>query len=319
MVVDVVYLWVDGSDPQWQSKHTAAFDQWVEDHPNELARYGDSTGRYRDNGELRFNLRCLERFFPTVHHVYIVTDGQAPHWLELASNEVTVVDYKTLVGSGGGTVFDSGHIESLIHQIPGLSEHFLYLNDDVFFGAPVDPSWWFEPRLKVFVQPFESPHFDDLQQDATALVNASIRSEHWLAGRFDEYLHDQRLLSHAPRPMLRTLTNEMELMAPELFAQLRSTVFRSWRVPPIVSDLIPRWMVHLDLAERVELEPLYIKTGEPEALRQLEELVDRFGSLQFFCLNDTCDDAPSNDPRLLRVAATLERLLPDPSRFERTE
>ena len=33
--------------------------------------------------------------------------------------------------------FDSGNIESYIHRIPGLSERYFYLNDDVFFGAPV--------------------------------------------------------------------------------------------------------------------------------------------------------------------------------------
>ncbi len=315
MIVDVVYLWVDGSDPEWQLKRAEAFDRWIAEHPNELAKYGDNAGRYRDNGELRYNLRSVEKFFPSVNHIYIVTDGQVPSWLR-SSDQVTTVDYRDLAGSNGESVFDSGNIESLIHHIPGLAERFIYLNDDVFFGAPVDTEWWFEPHLKVFVQPSESEHFDDLQLDATALVNASIRSERWLSARYDEYFHDQRLLAHAPRPMLRTTTLEMERAAPELFAQLRSTVFRSWRIPPIVSDLIPRWMVHLGLAERVELEPLYILTGEPEAAAQFEDLTRRFGSLEFFCLNDTCDDALPNDPRLARVTETLQRLLPNPSRYE---
>jgi Stealth protein CR2, conserved region 2/Stealth protein CR1, conserved region 1 len=314
MVVDVVYLWVDGSDSNWQQKRSEAFVTWIRDHPDDLAKYGDTAGRYRDNGELRYNLRALDRFFPTVNHVYLVTDGQVPAWLR--TGNISVIDYKSLVGSAGATVFDSGNIESLIHQIPGLSEQFFYLNDDVFFGEPVDTAWWFEPRLKVCVEPSPPPHLDMLQEDATALVNASVRSKQWLSERYSEYLHDQRLLSHAPRPMLRTLTTELEREAPELFEQLRSTVFRSWRIPPIVSDLIPRWMVHLNVAERVELDPLYICTGEPEAAAQFDELVDRFGSLSFFCLNDTCDDAPPDDPRLLRVAKTLDQLLPTPSRFE---
>ncbi len=315
MVVDVVYLWVDGSDPLWQRKRSEAYDRWILDNPNELSKFGNTDSRYRDNGELRYNLRALERFFPSVNHVYVVTDGQVPQWLRL-SDEVSIVDYRELAGSTGLSVFDSGNIESLIHHISGLSERFLYLNDDVFFGAPVDPNWWFEPRLKVFVQPSESESFDEMQADGLALVNASARSGQWLSARYEEYLHDQRVLAHAPRPMLRSKTLEMELAAVELFAQLRSTVFRSWRIPPIVADLIPRWMVHLGIAERVEREPLYILTGEPEAVEQFDDLKARFGSLEFFCLNDTCDDAPPGDPRLMRVSETLQLLLPTPSRYE---
>jgi Stealth protein CR2, conserved region 2/Stealth protein CR4, conserved region 4 len=300
----------------WQRKRSTAFDRWIVDNPHELAKYGDTAGRYRDNGELRYNLRSLEKFFPSVNHVYIVTNDQAPAWLKLG-DDVSIVDYRDLPGSTGASVFDSGNIESLIHHIPGLAEQFFYLNDDVFFGAPVDPSWWFQPRLKVFVQSSESEPMVDVQAGATALVNAEGRSKQWLSARYEEYVHDRRVLAHAPRPMLRTTTSDMERAAPELFAQLRSTVFRSWRIPPIVSDLIPRWMVHLGIAERVALEPLYICTGDVEAEAQFDELQSRFGTLLFFCLNDTCDDADVDDPRLLKVSATLQHLLPTPSRYER--
>ena len=106
-------------------------------------------------------------------------------------------------------------------------------------------------------------------------------------------------------------------MAPELFARLRSTVFRSWRVPAIVPDLLPRWMVHTGQAEQIVLESLYISTGDADAGLQFDALQRQFGTLPFFCINDTCDEAPDDDPRLLRIAQTLEALLPVPSLFER--
>lgn len=136
--VDIVYLWVDGSDPAWRRKRQQAYARWVQQHPDELALHGNAAGRYRDNGELRFNLRALEKFFPDHGHVYIVTDGQAPDWLR-ASDRLSLVDHRQLLDGAAPLVFDSGHIESYLHHIPGLSERFIYLNDDVFFGAPVDP------------------------------------------------------------------------------------------------------------------------------------------------------------------------------------
>ena len=42
-----------------------------------------SASRYRDNNELRYSLRSLAKFAPWIRHVYIVTNGQIPYWLDL--------------------------------------------------------------------------------------------------------------------------------------------------------------------------------------------------------------------------------------------
>ena len=116
--------------------------------------------------------------------------------------------------------------------------------------------------------------------------------------------------------MLKSALHELEGLAPAMFAGVRATVFRSWQVPALLPDLVPRWMVHLGVARSRMLDPLHIASGVVDAPRQLEELAARFGRLPFFCINDTCDEADDDDPRLLRVAATLQRLLPLPSSFE---
>ena len=315
--IDIVYLWVDGSDPVWRDRREQAYAAWARQHPGALAAFGNAAGRYRDNGELLFNLRCLEKFFPGHGHVYIVTDGQTPRWLQ-PSDRVTVVDHSALMPAGGDArVFDSGHIESWLHHIPGLSERFFYLNDDVFFGAPVDADWWFGDRLKVFAETTPVAGYTELQAHETALVNASIQSQNWLSQRYPKYRHDPRVYSHAPRPMLKSAAMELERMAPELFARLRSTTFRSWRIPAIVPDLLPRWMVHVGYAEQRTLNPLHISSGDHLAEQQLGALLREFGTLPFFCINDTCDEADDDDLRLLRIADTLQQLLPEPSSFER--
>lgn len=313
--IDIVYLWVDGADPAWQAKRHRAYAAWIQQHPDELAMFGNTAGRYRDNDELRFNLRSLEKLFPDHGHVYIVTDAQVPAWLR-PSTRLTVVDHKDLLASGDRPAFDSGHIESYLHHIPGLSERFIYLNDDVFFGARVDPDWWFGDRLKVFAEGRRIPDYTALQRNETALVNASILSKNWLGSRYPDYRHDPRVYSHAPRPMLKSAMRELEKIAPELFAQVRSTTFRSWRIPAIVPDLVPRWMVYRGYADQRVVNPLYISAGDPLAGQQLESLRTRFGKLPFFCINDTCDEAQDDDPRLLHIAQTLQALLPESSSFE---
>ena len=312
--VDIVYLWVDGADKIWQTKRHRAYARWSQNHPDELAIYGNNAGRYRDNGELRFNLRSLEKFFPNHGHIYIVTDGQRPSWLR-SSKGLTLIDHKDLLPQPSAGVFDSGHIESYLHRIPGLSEKFFYLNDDVFFGTMVDVDWWFGAQLKVFAEASIVAQTSVLES-GTALVNASIQSRDWLQHRYPSYQHDPRVFSHAPRPMLKSAMLELEALAPQLFRQVRDTSFRSWRVPPIVPDLLPRWMVHVGYAQQRTLNPLHISTGTPQAPLQFESLVEKFGHIPFFCINDTSDELPDDDPQLQRITSTLHKLLPQTSSFE---
>ncbi len=127
--IDIVYLWVDGNDPAWRRKRRAAAAQLGLCQHRAMGAHGNVEGRFRDNDELRYSLRALDRFFPEHGHIYLVTDAQTPVWLQ-PSDRLTVIDHSSLIPSASLPTFDSGHIESYIHRIPNLSERFFYLNDD---------------------------------------------------------------------------------------------------------------------------------------------------------------------------------------------
>ena len=57
-----------------------------------------SASRFEDNEELRYSLRSVERFAPWVRHVFIVTNGQIPSWLNLDSPRITVVTHQVSFG-----------------------------------------------------------------------------------------------------------------------------------------------------------------------------------------------------------------------------
>lgn len=316
MKIDIVYLWVNGADPIWQRKRALAQQRL---NPDSLAQYGNVAGRYRDNGELRYNLRALERFFPEHGQIYIVTDGQRPEWLNYHPS-VTLIDHATLIPDHARPVFDAGHIESYLHHIPNLSERFIYLNDDIFFGAPVNLNEWFgehpaAPQLAVHFDDTRAPQTSQIQQHETALVNAAIISRQWLSQQ-PSYQHIPWLCAHSPRPMLKSALWELERQAADLFSAVRSTTFRVWQVPPIMSDLALRWMIYQQQARPCHGEALYISSCDTHAAAQLALLSQRFGQLPFFCINDTCDDCANDDPRLSAVGDTLAALLPQPSQFE---
>ena len=329
--IDIVYLWVNGNDGEWRAKRQK-YAQKLEATGNlGFAKFGNVEGRYRDNDELRFSLRALEKFFPEHGHIFIVTDGQVPDWFQ-ASDQITLIDHHQLIPHSALPTFDSGNIESYIHHIPGLSERYFYLNDDVFFGAPVClENWFFENGVYVSWSDEPEVKGNNLQAESTSLENASRLSKQWLQAKSDhanlsthaydremhaQYQHTPRTFSHSPRPMLKSMMFEIERDAPELFARVRSTVFRTWNKPTIISDFVLRWALAHGFAQTIEHSHLYIATGQSLETQSLKHFKKLFGRLDFFCINDTTDDAEDSDPRLLQIHQMLSALLPLASQCE---
>ncbi len=333
---DIVYLWVDGNDPSWRAKRHCAAEKLCAASRNVMALYGNVEGRFRDNDELRYSLRALERFFPGHGHIYVVTDGQAPAWLQ-PSGRLTLVDHRELIPAKSLPTFDSGNIESYIHRIPGLSERYFYLNDDVFFGAPVKlEDWFWSDGVYVAWSDDEAVTDEPLRPDATSLENACRLSNQWLSKKAKDplprfapldaperqisrhYQHTFRTFAHAPRPMLKSVLFELEHSAADMFEQVRSTVFRTWVKPTIVSDFVLRWALAHGVAKTRDYSHLYVSSGDADKASQLDALVASFGALDFFCVNDTTDDAQPHDPRLAKVRQALQQMFVHPSSFERT-
>lgn len=328
--IDIVYLWVDGNDDAWQAKRLGAARKLSACSLGGMAPFANVAGRFRDNEELRYNLRALETFFPQHGHIYIVTDGQLPKWLQPTAG-LTVIDHRELIPAACLPTFDSGNIESYIHRIPGLSERYFYLNDDVFFGAPVHVNEWFWSS-GVYVAWSDDAVVTDEAMDptATSLINASRLSAQWLKAHAkrpiekaqwemhvaSEYQHTFRTFAHSPRPMLRSLLYELEARAPELFANVRSTVFRAWDKPTIVSDFVLRWALAHGVAKVREYSHLHIATGDADSCLKLVQLAACRASIDFFCINDTTDDAPMLDHRLTQARGALQGMFVAPSRYE---
>uniref|UniRef100_A0A5F8H438 N-acetylglucosamine-1-phosphotransferase subunits alpha/beta n=1 Tax=Monodelphis domestica TaxID=13616 RepID=A0A5F8H438_MONDO len=99
-----------------------------------------SASRFEDNEELRYSLRSIEKHAPWVRNIFIVTNGQIPSWLNLDNPRITIVTHQEVFQNLSHLpTFSSPAIESHIHRIEGLSQKFIYLNDDVMFGKDVWP------------------------------------------------------------------------------------------------------------------------------------------------------------------------------------
>ncbi len=129
--IDLVYLWVDGNDPAWQAKRNRFIGKTDESSPV------NCKGRYANNDELKYSLRSMEMYAPWIRRIFIVTDNQIPEWLDTSNVRVRVVDLTDIMPSESLPCFNSSLIERYYYNIPGLAEHFLYANDDMYINKPV--------------------------------------------------------------------------------------------------------------------------------------------------------------------------------------
>lgn len=145
--IDLVYMWVDGNDPVWQQKKAKYYPS-----DTVLSEQTAGVARWRDNEELRYSLRSVEKYASWINHIYIVTDGQCPAWLDTSNPKITIVDHKDIMPAEALPTFNSQAIESCIYKIKGLSERFIMANDDTLFVKPVGVDNFFDKEGRVIVR-----------------------------------------------------------------------------------------------------------------------------------------------------------------------
>lgn len=148
--IDVVIAWVDGDDPAHRAKRESYMtgSGTVFSHED----VGGET-RYRQRGEIYLCVASVLRYAKFVRRIFIVTDNQNPRLEEfLARNfpensvPVETVDHKEIFRDYEAYLptFNSLAIETMLWRIPGLSEHYIYMNDDFMFTAPASRSDFFD-------------------------------------------------------------------------------------------------------------------------------------------------------------------------------
>lgn len=137
--IDLVYLWVDGNDPAWQlQKQKALVESGREFAPQAVAK-----GRFVDNEELKYSLRSVAENAPWINRIFIITAGQKPAWLNDAHPKIRIVDHTEILKADYLPTFNSTAIEMSVALVEGLSEKFIFSNDDMFILKPITPSFFY--------------------------------------------------------------------------------------------------------------------------------------------------------------------------------
>ena len=136
--IDIVVTWLDSTDPEW----LAEYGKYREIKPQ-------SDARYRNWDIFRYWFRAMEKNAPWFNKIYLITCGHYPKWLNVAHPKLVLVKHSDYIPKEYLPTFNSRCIELNFGRISGLSEHFVYFNDDVFLNNPTDPSVYFQQGLPV--------------------------------------------------------------------------------------------------------------------------------------------------------------------------
>lgn len=135
--IDFIITWVDGSDPTWKKEKNK-----YSNVPN-----GNGVNRYREWGTLKYWFRGVEKFAPWVNKIYFVTWGHFPDWLDTTNPKLVIVKHEDFMPKEFLPTFSINPLELNFHRIKGLSEQFVFFNDDFFLVKPTKPTDFFKKGL----------------------------------------------------------------------------------------------------------------------------------------------------------------------------
>ncbi|MQS07196.1 sugar phosphotransferase [Streptomyces sp. IF17] len=307
--VDAVYTWVDGADPDWLGRRALHAG---ETYHAEAA----NAARYLSRDELRYSLRSLHQYAPWIRHVYLVTDRQVPSWLNTDHPGLTVVDHREIFSDTSLLpTFNSHAIESQLHHIEGLAEHFLYLNDDVFFGRLTVPQHFFlgNGLTRFFLSkahiPYGLPTPDDVPVSVAGKNNRMLLEE-----RFGAVITQK--MKHVPHALRRSVLYEIEEEFADRHRATAANRFRELNDLSVTSSLHHYYAFLTGRAVPGGIPYDYFDMAHPAIETRLGRLLAAHNRT-VFCLNDTVSDEKDLATQLSIMEPFLQAYFPFASPYER--
>jgi Stealth protein CR2, conserved region 2/Stealth protein CR3, conserved region 3/Stealth protein CR4, conserved region 4/Stealth protein CR1, conserved region 1 len=308
--IDMVFSWVDGSDPEFRAQRAAQMAGYV------AGEGDDAEARIRQIDELKYALRSVNMFAPWVRRIFIATDSVPPAWLA-EHPKITIVRAEEHFSDPTTLPTYSSHaVESQLHNVPELSEYFLYSNDDMFLGRPLKASMFFSPGgVTKFIEAKSRIGLGANDPSRSGFENAARVNRQLILERFGQVI--TRHLEHTAVPLRKSVLREMEREFPEDFARTQASQFRSSTDISVTNSFYHYYALMTGRAVQQEkAKVLYVNTTTREGLDLLTELRKKRG-YHFFCLNDSSFPEVSAAERTQRVTRFLERYFPIPAPWEK--
>jgi hypothetical protein len=298
--IDMVFSWVDGTDIEFQRARALRMQAYV------VGDGDDSEARYRQIDELKYALRSVYMFAPWVRRIFIVTDSPAPVWLADHPGVTIMRSEEFFKDPSVLPTHNSQAVESQLQHIPGISEHFIYSNDDMFFGRPVSPDMFFSPGgITKFIEATTRIGLGENNPTRSGFENSARVNRRLLRERFGRVT--TRHLEHAATPLRKSVLLQMEEEFEEDFTRTAASTFRASTDISVTNSFYHYYALMMGRAVvQTQARVKYVETTLKVALKEMDSLLKQ-RSYDFFCLNDGSAPEISVEKRTTAVVSFLER------------
>lgn len=292
--MDALITFVDGKDPLW-----------LKDYHN-FAGEPIMAKRFRDWGTLKYLLRGIQAHMPFIDRVFLLVDreSQVPDWVNRAW--LRIVHHRDIIPQEYLPTFNSTMIEMFLHRTPGLSERFIYFNDDTFPVGDLSEEDFYpggKPAVNFRKCLFRAGMFKNQVRNSDTLARKALGMRPGLI-----FVQPQ----HTCTPMLRseseTLFNRME---PEILQSLSRT-----RAPYNCNQyLFTDYLYYQGKALCRRLPNKHFSLAATSAEKVAAFL--RKPSHKLVCINDVHLSEKKFQRCKALILEAFEERFPDKSRFER--
>ena len=292
--MDIVITYVNGNDPVWKKDYEKFTNVPVMEK------------RFRDWGTLKYLLRGIQKHMPFIENVFLVVShpSQVPSWVD--PDQLKVVLHSDFIPARLLPTFNCNPIEMHLHLIEGLSEEFIYFNDDLFPVADSRP--------------------EDFYRDGKAVLGFS---SHWYAGgmfkkicrnsdrcarRLAELPASCRFMrpQHACQPMFRSVCTEVyDLCQAEILQSLTRTREASNLNQYLYLDYA--FFKGRMIPERISCRHFSVAVTSETGIRNYIENPSR----KFMCINDVRLKQNKFESMQKTILDAFEARFPQKSRFEK--
>ncbi|TWG67384.1 MULTISPECIES: stealth family protein [unclassified Aminobacter] len=238
--IDAVIAWVDGDDPA----HAAKRGLYLEGNGKAVSTSASAASRFSDRGEIYYCIASILKHAGFIRRIYVVTADQSPrHLADFAragiceADRIVVVDHKEIFRGYEQYLptFNSLTIEAMLWRIPGLSENFVYLNDDFFINAPLSPSDFVGEDGKVVVYGRVLPNFHHVARLYLKKVLLSALGRNVYPGFRSAQIRSSTLfglqqfveVGHSPQTLTKSVFRDLFEEHPDKLAQQLAPRFRT--------------------------------------------------------------------------------------------
>lgn len=322
--MDFVLPWVNDSDPKWLKLYNS--------HKKNCG--GDSRKvRFRSWDNLKYWFRGVEKFAPWVDNIFFITFGHYPEWLNLNHPKVKLLSHSDFIPVKYLPTFNARTIELNLHHIKELSNEYVFFNDDFFVINHIDEKNFFRNGMPCDVA--ISNAMTGYPHSFTVLKNISVINKYfskrkalkscptnWFNFKYGidnirnilliPWEHTGFYNPHLPQPSLKSTLKRLWELEYDI---LNESCINKFRKYPTVNAYLQRyWELASNNFYPININNVgkYFDLHEVK-INKIQDIIER-QKFNIIALND--QEIKDFEAVKHAINTSLERLLPDKSKFE---